>query len=208
MSMFAVNRPMQWGLDKQPLKGGRSIHEMSNPSSMMSRYEDQDNMDFAASQMNRKVKAIDQFLALPGMSRFGRADTMQERSKYQLLQEAYADSAQRQRERANIESMMMEPFQAQTDESTRARALGYENAADMRERAAGRTQQTSIANLLMQGIGSAFAPFASQGGVDIGKLLLGGLLDTDITMRDNALNPIAGVMAQYRRPANNTYGAS
>lgn len=208
--MFARNRN-DVGLHGQRITSGLGTHEMAGPSAMLRGFEKAQQMGFNADQYDRRVREQDSFLATPGMSRFSMADRMQNRAQDQLHSEAYRQLQRQEQQQANMQAMLMAPFRAELDANNRARALGYNNAASQRELASSREFSRAQQASLLAGLAAMFAPFAQSGASQSTSIsqLLGGLLDdTDITMRDNAMNPIGGVMARFRRPASNTYGAT
>lgn len=209
MSFFAQNAP-NMNIAGQKLHSGAATHEMGSPSRMLRGYESALTHDFSADQYRRKIREQDAYLQGPA-GRFGNLDRLAKREEWKMYEEAHKQQAQQERAKQFYQQMLMEPYSREVEESNRARALGYDNAASMRELNNSRNFSKSQQAALLSGLAAMFAPFAQSGATastDITRLLGGLLDDTDITMRDNAMNPIGGVMARYRRPASNTYGAT
>ena len=207
MSFFSRNRN-DTRIQNQKLHSGVMTDEMMSPSRQMRNQESAMTHDFAADQYRRRVRENDAYMNIPGgSSRFGNLDHMANRQQDLLYEEAHRQQAQNERAKAYYQQMLMEPYTAEVQANNRARALGYSNEAARREAEAGRKSKLDLVSALFSGLTNAFAPFAQSSSSNINQLL-GGLMDTDITMRDNNFNPIGGVMATIRRPATNTYGAA
>lgn len=177
-----------------------------NPADLFSPAGEMRGMDtvYNAQQRLNDLTARQRFddateISQPGSTRFTRWDDqhnrLQNRYNIERAQQALADA----RGYAAQEQAIRDRY-PEYGQNARAQALGYTSAAAMREADSGRSQQNSLLQALMSGLAGIFNS-PSQAGP------LAGLMDTALSIRDNANNPIGGFLSQTR-PASNRYGAA
>jgi len=207
---YGANNPFQ--RLREPGEFPISYNNLATPLGMAQNYANEQSYNIGADNFRRRAQETDKMLSMPGYSRFGHFDTMQQRNADMARAQSFDQAAQQERAKTFFQQQLMRPYAGQIAENTRAQALGYRNAAEQNELANTREARAALLNAFMSGLGELFTPFANTGSSDAGNILAGLLGNTSggttIDMRNSNMEPIGRVVSQVGqavRPAINRY---